>query len=64
MLDLEAFVFIRADSWYGKNQGDEAGGSANVVCAQKLCGFVRTEKALWKISVVAQPESNLLHSGL
>ena len=36
MLDLEAFVFIRAYNWDGKNQGDEVGGSNNAVCAQKL----------------------------
>ena len=45
MLDLEAFVFIRAYNWDGKNQGYEVGGSNNAVCAQKL---VRTEKAFWK----------------
>ena len=36
MLDLEAFVFIRAHNWDGKNQGDKVGGSNNAVCAQKL----------------------------
>ena len=66
MLDLEAFVFIRAHNWYGKNQEDEVGGSNNAVCAQKhkLSGSVKTEQTLWKKSVVAQPESNLLPSGL
>ena len=54
MLDLEAFVFIRAHNWDGKHQGDEVGGSSNAVCAQKL----------WKKLVVAQLESNLLPSGL
>ena len=27
MLDLEAFVFIRAHNWDDKNQGDEVGGA-------------------------------------
>ena len=36
MLDSEAFVFIRAHDWDSKNQGDEVGGSNNVVGARKL----------------------------
>ena len=37
MLDFEAFVFIRAHNWDGKNKGgDEVGGSNNEVCARKL----------------------------
>ena len=36
MLDLEAFVFITAHNWDGKNQGDEVGGSNDAVCTQKL----------------------------
>ena len=48
MLDFEAFVFIRAHNWDGKNQGDEVGGSNNAVGARKLWGFVRTEKHIVK----------------
>ena len=36
MLDIEAFVFMRAHNLDGKNQGDEVGGSNKAVCPQKL----------------------------
>ena len=48
MLDFEAFVFIRAHNWVGKNQGDEVGGSNSAICTQKLRGFVRTQQTLRK----------------
>ena len=60
MLDFEAFVFLRAHNWDGKNQEMKWWEATTRSVHESFEVLQKLKKTLWKNLAVAQPESNLL----